>query len=335
MTFFSYQRNKAHYFQTLISKFLLVFVLVFFIQLFNATLTPFVFYIISTPLLTLFVLNNKFNTRLLKIPLYVSATVFSVYFVQHRTLQGIYEAVSHNYVSVVMIMNVVLINMIEVRQKEKVSIMPSIICLFFSLLAVGRSGILSSTLLFLNVLSARWLSFSKGVKWGVFLLVFLPLIGLVVYNIELIVKFGEGLTVMEKFSERGIESNSRGIILNEYLSNMSLENILLGYNYSNNYWFQHYGLNPHNSYIRLHHYFGALFFVVMFFILKNLFKLFKINRFLAGCAFVILLRAFTDTLLFQYIYDFVLLSLLLIPINKKIMATLNRKINRSLNVLTK
>lgn len=332
ITFLNTQKNKVFYLQTLISKFIVVFVLVFFIQLFNATLTPFIFYIISTPLITLFVLNNRFDARLLKIPLYLSALVFSVYFAQHRTLHGLYEGVSENYVSVVMIMNVVLINMIEVRQKEQISIVPSIICLFFSLLAVGRSGILCSTLLFLNVLSARWLSFSKGMKWGVFLLVFLPVLGFIVSNIGAIVRFGEGLTVMEKFSEGGVESHSRNIILNEYLTNMTLENILLGYNYSNNYWFVHYGLNPHNSYIRLHHYFGVLFFVVVFFILKNLYRLFKQNRFLAGCVLVILLRAYTDMLLFLYIYDFVLLSLLLIPVNKKITWVLHKKGQKRLNM---
>jgi len=332
MTFLNFQKNRVFYIRSIISKFLLVFIFVFFIQLFNATFSPFVFYIISTPLISLFILNNKFDARLLKIPLYLSALVFSAYFVQHRTLHGVYAGISENYVSVVMIMNVILINMIEVRQKKQISILPSVVCLIFSLLAVGRSGILCATLLFLNVISARWMGLSKGVKWGVFLLVFLPTVGFVVSNIGLLIKYGEGLTIMEKFSESGMESHSRSIILNEYLAHMSLENIFLGYNFENNYWFKHYGLNPHNSYIRLHHYFGFLFFVVMLFIIRNLYRLFRHNRFLAGCAFVILLRAYTDTLLFQYIYDFVLLSLLLIPSNKKLLVVMRKRWENSLKM---
>src|SRR5690606_31786408 len=105
-------------------------------------------------------------------------------------------------------------------------------------------------------------------------------------------------------TERGIDSPSRDILKREYFENLDLKNILLGFNYQNNTWFIHYGLNPHNSFIRLHYYFGILFFPIVGVLLVSLYKLLKIDFMLFICLSVILLRSYTDSVLFLLLYDF-------------------------------
>ena len=304
--------------QIFISKkiygFIVLFCIVFVTQVINLTISPFIFYLISTPCMSFFILKSKFNVRIIKIPLYIFSLFFIVYFIKNRTLMGVFPEMSWNYVSVVMIMNTIIVYLIEKNERLKISFTPAFLCLLTSLLATGRSGILCSLLLFLFVLHYKWKYISLAKKWMLFFLLLLPFISIIIYNINTIIQFFGHLTIMEKFTERGIDSPSRGIMIREYLANLSLKNILLGYNFNNNYWFIHYGLNPHNSYIRLHYYFGISFFVVVSFILYYSKKLFKSDKLLFGFVIVILIRAYTDTVLFQYIYDFVLLTLLLSPI---------------------
>ena len=298
-------------------NFLVVFFVVLIIQLINNTLTPFVLYIVAAPCLAIFILKNKFNTRILKIPVFIMASVFSVYYILHKTLEGAFSEMSVNYVSVVLIMNAILINSIERLQKERISLLPSFIALFFSLLAMGRSGILCTFLLFTSVLIINWKFFSVKKKTAFAIFILVPILIFALLKFDIISSYIDNLAVLERFNERGVDSPSRDILKREYLNNMTFANILLGFNFSNNIWFIHYGLNPHNSYIRLHFYFGIVFLLVLGFILQNGWKLLKKDFFLAILVFIILLRSWTDSALFLTLYDFVLLILLFIPNYKK------------------
>ncbi|WP_461764512.1 hypothetical protein [Myroides sp. LJL110] len=232
-------------------------------------------------------------------------------------MAGIFYEMSVNYVSVVMIMNVVVVNSIERIQKEKISIMPSILALLFSLLAMGRAGILCTFLLVCNSLYFSWNSYTRNQKIGLFILLLIPIVFVVLFKGDMLVDYISNLSVLERFDERGMVSPSRDILKKEYLDNLDIRNILLGYNFIDNQWFIHYGQNPHNSYMRLHHFFGFCFLIVIGFILKQVVQLFKIDKFLCIMALVIFLRSWTDSVLFLTVYDFVVIYLLLIPIYYK------------------
>src|SRR5690606_6609913 len=117
-----------------------------------------------------------------------------------------------------------------------------------------------------------------------------------------------------RFMEKGVDSPARDILKDEYLNQMKdMSNLLLGYNYhESTYYFKEMGYNPHNSYIRLHHYFGFLFFLIIPVLLFALYKLFKKSFILFICLLVILVRSYTDTVIFLTLYDFVVLALVYI-----------------------
>lgn len=301
----------------IVFKSFFLFAIVLLIQVFNETLTPFTLYILSAPILALFIIRNNFDTKTLKISIYIISVVFLLFFIVKRNLAGIFYQMSVNYVSVVLIMNVVIVNSIERIQKEKISILPSILALLFSLLAMGRAGILCTFLLVCNSLYFSWSSYTKRQKTGLLLLLVIPIVVIGLFKGDMVVDYISNLSVLERFDERGVDSPSRDILKREYIANLDIKNLLLGYNFIDNQWFIHYGQNPHNSYMRLHHFFGFCFLIVMGFIFKQVIKLFKIDKFLCIMVLVILLRSWTDSVLFLTVYDFVLVYLLLIPIYYK------------------
>lgn len=288
------------------------------VQIINNTLTPFVIYYLTSPLIAYFIYTNLFNTKIIALPFYIFSGYLLLYFFLNRSLTGVLINVSENYVSIILIMNIVTIYIVKFRQKEKIPLLPAFLGFFISILAIGRSGIITTLLILLLVIWFNWKTLSRFKKNFYILIVLLPLIVLVTLNWDLINLIFNNMSVFEKFSNRGIDSPSRDIIKRTYLANINVTTFFTGYNYTNNYWFQHYGLNPHNSYIRLHYFSGFAFFIIMPILLISIFKLAKKHLFLGGLLLVVLLRSYTDSVLFLTLFDYVLVLLIMIAFFNKI-----------------
>ncbi|MDP2541105.1 hypothetical protein [Tenacibaculum discolor] len=276
------------------------------IQLINNTLTPFTIYYLTSPVLSYFIFSNRFNTRYIVIPFYIFCSYLLLYFLLHKNLIGVLNGtVSENYVSVILIMNIVTLYIIKYRQKEVIPVLPALLAVMFSILAIGRAGILTTLLIFLLVLWLRFKSQTRLVKIAIIIAILTPIIVFTITNWYTITIIFENIEVFSKFSKGGVSSPSRGIIQRAYLSNINIITFFTGYNYEDNYWFQHYGLNPHNSYIRLHYFSGLAFFIIIPVIVLSLIKLIRKNIFFSGLFLSILLRSYTDSVLFLTLFDYV------------------------------
>lgn len=307
-------KGKVPILKTPVRLYVLAFVFftfTLFAQVYNRTLTPFAIYYLTSPLVAYFVFAKRFNVKIITLPLYLFSTYVLFFFLQHRNLIGVMSAVSENYVSVVLIMNLAVIYIVRYRQKQKLVILPALIGLFLSILAIGRSGIIVSLFILLLVLWMRWRKLTPNRKIFSLLVVLVPIVSIAIINWDFIVAIFYQVEVFEKFSKSGVSSPSRDIIKRAYLSNINSITLFTGYNYIDNYWFQHYGFNPHNSYIRLHYLSGAVFFIIIPLIIVGLFKLVRRNIFFAGLLIAILIRSWTDSVLFLTLFDFVPLLLLM------------------------
>ena len=277
------------------------------IQTINSTLSVFILMLVAGPCFAYFVYNNKFSTKLLKIPILIFGVYFLFFYVLKGSLEGSFMQMSVNYVSVVMIMNIVLIGYLESNQKEEISIWPACVGLVLALFAQGRAGILVTFLLLLNVIFVKWrlLNTKTKIVSGIITLGLISIF--ILSQLQTIILIFENFALFERFTERGVDSPSRDILKNEYLYHMKGINLFIGYNYYDNPWFIHYGGNPHNSYIRLHHFFGGLFFILIPILVISLFKILKRSYFLFLLFVSVLLRAYTDTVLFLTLYDFVVI----------------------------
>ncbi|TCI91738.1 hypothetical protein [Tenacibaculum sp. M341] len=196
-------------------------------------------------------------------------------------------------------------------------ILPVIIGLFLSILAKGRSGIITVLFLLMLVVWLKWKEQGVLRKIVTFLMFFIPVIVVVRLKWSMLLNAFEKMQFFEKFSKSGVDSPSRNIIKEAYLSNINNITFFTGYNYENNYWFQYYGLNPHNSFIRLHYFSGFAFFIIIFLLLISFFNLIKKNLFFAGLLITILLRSWTDSVIFLTLFDYVLILLTIVAFNDK------------------
>ena len=281
------------------------------VQIINSSLSHFSLFLLAGPTLGFWIHYSNFNISFLKSSFAFMIVLLLLLFMRHHSFAGVFDGLSENYISVIMICNTILIAGIEYKQYCNLSVWPAVCCLFLSVLSWGRAGILCSCLLLLLVLFSYWvkMSFKKKIVLLVFFLV--VLLCIIIRSYDLIVDFVENAEVLSKFQERGLESPSRGILIDEYFSHINWKTFLLGYKFDNNPWFIHYGLNPHNSYIRLHYQIGIVAICFFIYALLILFRLLKRNLLLFAMVSVLLLRAFTDVYLFFGMYDFLFFFLLL------------------------
>ena len=262
-------------------------------------------YILSAPVMAKFVMKNKFYMT----PLYTVYAIICLIFLnaaRHDALDEFMD-VSRNYVSIMMLYSSSLIAYIQYRQEKIIVIWPFFVTFLLSLLAVGRSGILCSTLCLLGILIVRVSCISsKGIK--IFLL--LSIVSIIILSIPFLIDFYEQSEVLERIRSKGFQDMHRENILETYIDNIDITTFFTGYDYTHNRFIHSYGDNPHNSYIRLHSYLGIFFIIPIYLIFYSLAYNIKKREWIYVIPFLsILLRAFTDTFLINH-YDF----LVLIPI---------------------
>lgn len=268
----------------------------------SGTITPFWLYILLAPLFAYFIYNEQFSSKLIINFFYCVCAILILVFLKDGNFDHLWR-MSRNYVSHLLIVYIALIFAIQYNQNERINVLPSVLGFFISVLATGRSGIIAALLVMLAVI--MFTRSEQGRFKGSLPLIIIAAGVTVALNLNEMLEALSNITFFERFSERGVKSPSRMIIIREYFAHLNQKTILTGYNFTNNFWFQHYGLNPHNSFLRLHHYAGSAFFVITPLLLISLIKLTFQNKYLAVILFAILLRSYTDSTLFLTFYDFI------------------------------
>lgn len=295
------------------------------IQVINLSLSHFLIFLVAGPILGYWIFISIFNIRILKISFLFTFTVLSFFYIRHHSFAGIFAGLSENYVSILMICNTVLIAGIELKQGKTFSLFPAIGGLILSVLSWGRSGILCSGMLFLLILYMYISCFPLKIRNIIWSLISIFLILIVLVTYDYIVDFVENAEVLSKFQERGLKSPSRGILLDEYFRHIDVITLLLGYKFDNNSWFIHYGLNPHNSYIRLHYQIGFMGILFFAYLLMKLFNLLRRNFIAFMMLGILMIRAFTDVYLFFGMYDFLIFFLLMFAANTNDLYAMNHR----------
>lgn len=309
--------------------FFLLFIGVALVQLTSGTFTPFIIYLLAAPVMAHFFLHNEFYTKGIKLSFYAIVAYMVLHFLLTGSLIDVFSQMSANYVSVVLIMNAAVLAIVQYRQGERVHILPGVFTLILSILALGRSGIGCSLIFLTAILYLNWSTLAKFKKYLILFSFIVPFMGYIFIQGDSLLYSLENISFFKKFSERGLDSPARDILMREYLSYLERDEFLIyiGYNYSDNPWFKHYGLNPHNSYIRLHHYFGIFFFLIVAGLLFSLLKLLFTNRFYAFILLAILVRAYTDTVIFLSLYDFLMIALVFLAFKKGKFRTPSYQVN--------
>jgi len=255
--------------------------------------------------LALFLFKNKHNASVYYFLIIIFSIVFFVQIFSFSDPDLMFAATSRNMISVIMLTGSLVYYITSCKNNEKISFVPALLTLLISIWAVGRSGILCSFFLLIGVIYVQTRKFTFKRKFTLFMLVNTILIAVfIIFNND-IMYFIDSMTLFERFLERGVDDSERSLMIREYMSHIDLKSLLVGYDYTQDGFFISSDLNPHNSFIRLHHYmgiFGIIFMFVMSFLI--LFYIF-INPLYSVLLSTLLIRGFTDIIIFFTVYDFI------------------------------
>lgn len=259
-------------------------------------------YLISAPILAQFVVARKFNIFILYI---IWGLIILVFF--NAALKDDLDSFmlcSRNYVSIKLLFVSTLITIIVYRQSKKIIIWPALITLILSLMAIGRGGILCSSINFIGLLYLKLLYNSR---LGFKLLFVTLLISLVVFYWPQIEEIYEASDQLERLRDEGFEDSSREDIWGEYLSRLDMTTIITGVNIYECPLIHSFNNNPHNSYLLLHAYLGIFALIPYCLILYALYVNISRKDYVYVLPLIaLLIRCFTDIALLHY-YDFIIL----------------------------
>lgn len=194
--------------------------------------------------------------------------------------------------------------------KNKLPIFSALATLVVAFFGLGRGSIIVAFLVLFFSFFVNYYVVKSGVEknrfvclfFGAFFLIFV--IGAVGYAgyLGLMDDWVEG----SKFSA-GVLDPHRGYMLADYLGKLDAWSLLFGADYSGTSIESAYGSNPHNSYIRLHSYYGIFGLLVAIFSPFAVFstnKEFSFKWIVFVLILLVLIRAVTEPILFPTLLDF-------------------------------
>lgn len=250
----------------------------------------------------LLLIRYKLNYKIISYFFFLYVFFFIYHMVTGTHPDNIFS-VSRNNISVFMILQVVLLYISMYQNNLPIKLYPSIILVILCIWAIGRSGILVSIILLLGILLYLQIYNKKNVFKNILLIILL----LSLFYIFINYFYGFINGAVERTSRLGMKDTSRLAINEEYLrvALLSFENFFFGFYLYDNFIFSLFGYNLHNSYARLHSFFGIVG-VLIFFVLivKTFYKYIKIKNYLFLLLFTILLiRMTTDIAAFHGPFD--------------------------------
>lgn len=267
--------------------------------------------------IALLLLNNMISLRNIQIIYFLFVFFYSFHIFYGTDPNTIYNQASRNLTSFIMIFLTILLLTFYYQEKNKIVIYPLIINTIICIWAIGRTGILLSFFLLIGVilvklfkdkkhLYSKILKMKKNKKYHlIILIIFLSLLGVLIYSIPKIM----GILAKYRFTLYSIEHEKRFEYIFDYFKHLDVKTLLLGFN---NYEVSNIFniANLHNSYLSGHMRMGIMFVIALVIILMMILKGFKIQPLYSVFLVIILLRGFTDTILFNGNFDFILYYLL-------------------------
>lgn len=299
-------RNMKFFFLFLIGSF--ISLITFLVRDFyiNASLSLFLF--------SFFILVQIFIEKKISYKVYLTLIALYLLFVLYRVISGvdldeIMQGRSKNMVSFYYIILTCLFYIEYFKEKKRVILFPAFFCLLFSLFLIGRSGILTSLLLFLFILGYKLYSDNKIKS--------LKLIGLTGVSLFFLLSFYGNYIFglleigLSRFFELRIDGAGREDINNTYVSVMfnDISSFVFGVKLTDPI-FANYKFNLHNSFLSAHYFFGVFsFFLIgtcVYAILKGRVFFYKL------ILIVLLFRGFFDQVFFIDFMDVVIVYLVLL-----------------------
>ncbi|UUO13754.1 hypothetical protein [Dolichospermum heterosporum] len=233
---------------------------------------------------------------------------FTYYFYNRIDPNAIFLYASRNTVSWLLIVYSAIIYIVSDKARLKIPVLPAIMTVIFSVMSYGRSGIISSFILLIGILLLTFYENKKNAKFYIFITFIGILFMFFLINRSDIVNTIYDISrYFNRLETRGLsDRDGREYILSNYIIQMNMTRFLFGTDPRYDLSIINFKLNYHNSFINLHAYSGMAGIIFVFLMLRAVVKLFNRNKLLWLILITLILRSFTDNLLFvTQQYDFI------------------------------
>lgn len=189
----------------------------------------------------------------------------------------------------------------------KLPIFPSVVTLAIALIGLGRGSIIVAFSIICFSVLVNFLSGNNKNRRAIFIFSFLILLPFLVFVFSTeIERIYEEIYYSTRLSQ-GFLDEHRGRMLSDYVQKLDGSAWLLGAPYYGTSILTNYGGNPHNSFIRLHSFYGIFGFLILlaplsFAVLANKKK--KDKFIVLSLIFFVLIRAATEPIFFPSALDF-------------------------------
>ena len=285
---------------------------------FNHGLTP-LFYLILSPSIAFFVIHFTENTleHVVKVLrnvfwayiLFVAAVLF-FHWDEPEPFGALFYWSSTNGIPAYLIILNIAYSIAYFLKYNRLPIIAATLTMIVALFGVGRGSIVSaSVLLLLSMFVNLFVVKSKqdiALAPKMALILLLPGLALIYNYADLIGSQYEMIVEGSKF-EQGVLDVHRGYMLSDYLDKLDAVSLFIGTSYEGTSIHLYYGGNPHNSYIRVHSFFGLF---ALFAVFAPLFLMVLSHKdrtqtiVILLLVTVALLRATTEPILFPTPLDF-------------------------------
>lgn len=304
-----------------INKFIIFYWLIFSMLVsvcvfqFNHGITPF-FYLLFTPFIILsakkiatkdseHIENIIKKTYLFFVCIIIIGLIYNLD--KPEPLANIIPWSSQNGITSYLIVVHISYSIVYYFRKKKLPILLSIILVIITLYGLGRGSIIISMMILLISLFANYF---LGKNILIKILFFIPILCISTYFIhkQYLIYENEIDLIIEgsKFSQN-LSDDPRRDMLNEYLNKQDVWTVFFGSSFEGTSIIKYYDGNPHNSYIRVHSFYGIIGLLSIFapFWLIFLKKTSYINKFIVTVfIFILLIRAVSEPILFPTTLDF-------------------------------
>jgi hypothetical protein len=218
------------------------------------------------------------------------------------------KVTSHNGISEMMIVPCICLYIVQTNEGKEIDLKPAFFTLLISIWGIGRSGIISSFVLFAGLFLIKR-RFNKSYVYSislVLLVIYLFFDQLVLLGVDNAF-FGRAINLyLARKMEEG--PDSRIYIWANYFNNLDSFRIFFGANVLTDPWpdGEVYAYNYHNMFIHLHLQTGLMAIVFYILILLALVKFWRTNKVFFFLLLTICLRGMTDTFLLFESWDFIL-----------------------------
>lgn len=224
--------------------------------------------------MAILLLNFKISYKISRIIYYFVAFLIMIKIVIAGGVNNLETASSRNTISIMILIYLSVYFISSYKSNRKVTIFPIFLGLVVNIIAIGRSGILTSIILVILFLPFKYYKGEYKVANPI-KVIFILIIGVSVFAISYYLLNSYFIEMMMNFQERGLES-IRSLIWFDYFekTRYSLKYIFFGTPISNIYLMDRYNSNLHNSLLMLHAKYGVIILVVIIVLIINSFKYF-------------------------------------------------------------